>query len=897
MSLLVHNLRTEYKKNPLGLGSIRPRLCWEIISSERNVIQTAYQIIAKTDEKIIWNSNKVDSDQSVRIEYNGQALQSGQRVYWKVKVWDNQGNESDWSDTAYWEMGLMQSNDWKAFWIEPNIKEDISISTPCPFLRKEFTADNKIQRAQLYVTAHGLYQVNINGQKVSDELFTPGWTSYKQRLQYQAFDVTEHIRKGKNAIGVIIGDGWYRGYLVWQGEKNLYGDKTALLLQLKLTYEDGSEELICSDKSWKSSTGPILQSDIYNGEIYDALLEKPGWDSPDFNDQQWNGVNVKDISKTNLVSPDGPPVRITETIKPIKKIITPKGEVVFDLGQNIVGWVKFSLKGDKGDKITLHHAEVLDQKGNFYTENLRAAKAEDTYLFKGEGKETYEPHFTFHGFRYIRVSEYPGEVTINDIEGRVVHSDMTPIGNFECSDPLVNRLQKNIQWGLRGNFLDIPTDCPQRDERLGWTGDAQVFASTACFNMDADSFYAKWMKDFIVDQREDGSVPWVVPMAIKDGGGTGWSDGYGATGWADAAVVIPWVVYQAYDDKRILETQYGSMKLWVEYMRKHAGDRHIFDCGFHFGDWLSFAEYYSYYYNAPDYGYAGAHTEKDLIATAYYYYSTSLLQKTATILGKEQDAKDYEQLLPKIKSAFQKEFITQTGRLISNTQTAYSLTLSFGLIPDEFKEIAAKRLADDVKHFGHLTTGFLGTPLLCDALTENGYPDLAFMLLFNKRYPSWLYPVTKGATTIWERWDCIKPDGSFQTAGMNSFNHYAYGAVGNWLYTKVAGLSIDENNPGYKKIIIKPHLTDHLTYAKAEYDSVYGHIKSHWIKEGSQLSLHVVIPPNTSAIVYIPVNDVEKISENGFKLDKHSDIQIIGTEKDRVIIDIGSGEYNFSVNT
>ena len=893
MSLRIHNLRTEYKNNPLGVGSIKPRLSWEILSSKRGVIQTAYQVIAMTGEEIIWDSQKTGSDQSVHVEYNGPTLQSAQRVCWKVKVWDNQGNESDWSDTAYWEMGLLQSDDWKASWIEPDIQEDVSISTPCPYLRKEFISKKEIQNAQLFVSAHGLYQVSINGRKVSDELFTPGWTSYDKRLQYQVFDVSEKIQNGENAIGVILGDGWYRGYLVWQGEKNLYGDKTALLLQLKLTYKDGTEELICSDKSWKSSTGAILQSDIYNGETYDARLEMPGWDTPGFNAAHWNGIHEKPYNKVKLVNPDGPPVKITETIKPIEKIITPKGELVFDLGQNIVGWVKFSLKGKKGDKITLDHAEVLDQEGNFYTENLREAKAEDTYIFKGEGTETYEPLFTFHGFRYIRVSDYPDEVTINDIEGRVIHSDMAPSGNFECSYPLVNQLQENIQWGLRGNFLDVPTDCPQRDERLGWTGDAQVFASTACFNMDTNGFYTKWMKDFIVDQREDGSIPWVVPMVVKDGGGTGWSDGYGATGWADAAVVIPWVVYQAYGDKRILEIQYESMKSWVEYMRKHAADRHIFDYGFHFGDWLSFAEYYSYFYNAPDYGYAGAHTEKDLIATAYYYYSTSLLQKTATVLGKEKDAKDYEQLLPKIKAAFQKEFITQTGRLISNTQTAYSLALSFDLIPDEFKEIAAKRLADDVNHFGHLTTGFLGTPLLCDALTENGYPDLAFMLLFNKKYPSWLYPVTKGATTIWERWDCIKPDGSFQTAGMNSFNHYAYGAVGNWLYTKVAGLRTDEKYPGYKRIIIKPNLANELSYAKAEYHSVYGSVMSHWTKEKDTLTMHVLIPANTSAIIYVPATNLEKITEGEVKLNDNKDIRVIGMEDGRVVLEVGSGDYSF----
>ncbi len=621
----------------------------------------------------------------------------------------------------------------------------------------------------------GLYELSINGHKVGDEYFTPGWTSYQKRLQYQVFDVSNLLVEGENAIGAILGDGWYRGYLVWQGNKNLYGEKIALLAQLKITYADGSEEWIVSDSTWKSSTGAILQSDIYNGETYDARLETTGWDKPGFNDSAWQPIETIAPPVAPLVASEGSPVRITQVLRPIEKIITPKGELVFDMGQNFVGWVQFSLTGKAGEQITIDHAEVLDQDGNFYTANLRAAKAQDTYIFKGAGLETWHPRFTFHGFRYIRISHYSGEIEIDNMEGHVVHTDMEKTGDFTCSDPMINQLQQNIDWGLRGNFLDVPTDCPQRDERLGWTGDAQVFASTAVFIRHTAPFYTKWMKDLALEQRTNGSVPWVVPNVVKDGGGTGWSDGFGATGWADAALVIPWEVYQAYGDTRILESQYESMRGWVEYMIRHSGDRYIFDFGFHFGDWLSFAEYMSYHYNAPDYGYAGAYTEKELVATAYFYYSTTLMMKIANILGKQDDAERYAAILPKIKKAFQREFITETGRITSNSQTAYTLALSFGLYDETLHTNGAERLANDVNHFEHLTTGFLGTPLLCKALSDNGYADLAYMLLFNKRYPSWLYPITKGATTIWERWDGIKPDGSFQTVGMNSFNHYAFG--------------------------------------------------------------------------------------------------------------------------
>lgn len=899
-SIKVTALRTEYKINPIGIQESNPRLFWQMNSLLQNNTQSAYQIKAslskaglENGKNLIWDTKKVKSDECTHIIYNGSKLKSEQRVYWQVKIWDNNGNVSDWSEISFWEMGLLNVSDWKAQWIEPDIKEDENKPYPCPLLRTNFKVKRSIKDARIYATCHGLYQVNLNGAKVGDELFTPGWTSYKKRLQYQIYDVTNQIKKGENAIGVILGDGWYRGPLVWQGEKNLYGKKSALLLQLKITYEDGSEEMIISDKTWKSTTGAILKSEIYDGETYDARLEKNGWDTAGYNDKDWNKCIEREYDNNILTNSTGSPVRITQVLKPIKKFKTPKGELVFDFGQNMVGWVSFKLQGEVGSKITIHHAEVLDADGNFYTDNLRDAKQQIQYIFKGKGLETFEPHFTFQGFRYIRISDYNNDISVDDIVGKVIHSDMTPTGEFECSDTLINRLQKNIQWGLRGNFLDVPTDCPQRNERLGWTGDAQVFAPTACFNMNTASFYTKWMQDFTVDQKADGSVPWVVPNVIKNGGGTGWSDGYGATGWADAAVIIPWTVYQSYGDTQILHNQYKSMRAWEEYMITHSGDRYIFDYGFHFGDWLAFAEYMSYKYAAPDYGFAGAHTDKDLIATAYFYYTTGLMQKIASILGKTEDAQKYANIRPKIKAAFQKEFVTETGRLSSNTQTAYILALSFGIMPDEFKDIAAKRLADNVDHFGHLTTGFLGTPLICQALSENGYPNLAYMLLFNKKYPSWLYPVTMGATTIWERWDGIKPDGSFQDVGMNSFNHYAYGAVGNWLYTQVAGIQLDSNKPGYKHIIIKPLVTDQLSFAKASYLSLYGKIVSYWQQKDDMIQLDVTIPANTTANIYIPAKSKEQVTINNKALTQSKFINITDFKDGYVKLEVGSGDYRF----
>ena len=879
--LKVIGLVTEYYKNPLGIDSPSPRLSWKLECDGQNIVQTAYHIrcaysIADLENNInlVWDSGKITSDETVHIEYRGKELNSGDRIYWQVKVWNNIGEESSWSEMAFWEMGLLDPSDWKAKWIEPELKEDPSKSNPCPLLRKEFKIDKEIKNARIYTTAHGLYQLQFNGEKVGDEEFTPGWTAYQKRIQYQVYDVTEQLKTGTNAIGAILGDGWYRGFFGWQGKKNHYGEKTALLIQLQLTFSDGSEETIVSDASWKASTGAILESEIYHGEVYDARLEQTDWDQPGFDDRSWSAVIEKDYGFQELESSTGPKVRVIQEIKPIEKFVTPKGETVLDFGQNLVGRIRFSLNGKTGEKISIYHAEVLDKEGNFYTTNLRPAKQRIEYTFKGDGTETYHPHFTFMGFRYIKIEDFPGEINPEDFTAEVIHSDMEFTGNFECSDPLVNRLQQNIQWGLRGNFLDVPTDCPQRDERMGWTGDAQVFAPTACFNVNAAPFFGKWLKDLEAEQREDGNVPWVVPNLIENGGGTGWSDGFGGTGWADAATVIPWVIYERFGDKRILEQQYQSMQAWEEYMIREAGENYLYNTGFHFGDWLSFAEYSSYIYNAPDYGFAGAHTEKDLLATAYFYYSTKIMEQTAEILGKEDDAKKYAALLPKIKTAFKNEFITPNGRLISNTQAAYAVALTFGIIPDENLEKAAEELAKNVEHFQHLTTGFLGTPVLCDALTNIGRPDLAYKLLFNKKYPSWLYAVTMGATTIWERWDGIKPDGTFQNEGMNSFNHYAYGAVGNWLYTRVAGLQTDPKTPGYKKIIIKPVITDKLDFAKASLNTMYGLVTSEWKRIESNLELKVTVPVNTSATVFVPSKN-----DSGY-----------------VVHEVGSGTFSFTSN-
>ena len=655
-ALEVASLRTEYKENPLGIDTRKPRLSWQLQSSARGVAQSAYQVRVSRSERslragrdLVWDSGRVASDESIHRPYDGPPLQSGQRYYWQVHVWDGAGRTSAWSAPAWWEMGLLEPADWKASWIEPDLPEDVKTSGPAPMLRHEFKAKGGVERARAYVTSHGLYEMQLNGQRVGDQVFTPGWTSYNKRLQYQTYDVTSLIKKGDNALGVMLGNGWYRGFLAWQDRRNIYGDRLALLCQIKITYKDGREEIVGTDGSWKAATSPILMSEIYHGETYDARLEKAGWATAGFADGGWSKVKVADHRKDDLIAPEGPPVRRIEELRPVKVLKTPAGETVVDLGQNMVGWVRLKAQGPAGTTITLRHAEVLDKAGNFYTENLRAAKTTMQYTMKGGGPETFEPHFTFFGFRYVAVAGYPGEVTPESLTGVVVHSDMARTSEFETSKPLVNQLQHNIIWGQKGNFLDVPTDCPQRDERLGWTGDAQAFSLTAAFNMDVASFFTKWLKDVAADQFASGSVPHVVPNVLSDFEGQ--SPG-GAAGWADAAVIIPWNMYLSYGDKRVLETQYDSMVKWVGYQKKRAGDDYIWDGDLHFGDWLAFAS------NASDY--PGATTGKDLIATAFFAHSTDLLRRAALVLGKKDDAARYGEQLGRIKSAFRREFVTET---------------------------------------------------------------------------------------------------------------------------------------------------------------------------------------------------------------------------------------------
>ncbi|WP_258137335.1 alpha-L-rhamnosidase [Mucilaginibacter phenanthrenivorans] len=878
----VDNLTCEYKINPISVDVTNPRLSWKLITLQRNLRQTAYEVRVGSNAatilkglNIVWTSGRIPSDQSVHIYYGGRPMISRQKVYWQVRVWNNKGQVTPWSQINSWKMGLLRSDDWTAHWIQSNDAQDTT-GGASPMFRNDFMLTHKVKAAHLYISAHGLYEAQVNGKRIGDDYFSPGFTSYNKRLQYQVYDITSSLQKGLNAFGVTLGDGWYRGY-TYDRKKNVYGKKLALLFQLEVLYTDGKRQIFVSDKSWKVTYGAIRSSSFFDGEVYDARKEIPKWATPGFNDAGWQPVRVNDLIKDKLIAMAGPPVKKEERFAPRQVLTTPEGDRVVDFGQNLVGWVKFKLKGKAGDTIKLYHGEVLDQKGNFYNKNLRTAKQEITYVFKSDTAETYEPHFTFQGFRYVKITGYKGPIDSTNVMAYALYSDMDQTGKFSASNPLINQLQHNILWGQKGNFIDIPTDCPQRDERLGWTGDAQAFGRTATFNMDVAGFFTKWLKDLSADQIKGGAVPYVIPNVLD-------STYSAASGWSDVATIMPWNVYLAYGDKQVLRQQYESMKAWVTYIQQHTRNN-LWDTGNHFGDWL--------FYSGTDYEEGAAHTDKNLIAQAFYAHSTQLLINAARILNKEDDVKKYVQLLINIKKAFMSEYVTPNGRMISGTQTSYVLALNFDLLPEDLRESAAKRLVQNIDSYdGHITTGFLGTPYICHVLSRFGFTDRAYDLLMNESYPSWLYPVKHGATTIWERWDGIKPDGSFEDPAMNSFNHYAYGAIGDWMYRVIAGINTDETSPGFHRTIISPHPGGRLKNADGELETMYGKVKSAWSIADGNITVDITVPPNTSAQIILPLVGSD-VMESGVEITSITDLTNVKNAGDDIQLNAGSGTYHF----
>jgi alpha-L-rhamnosidase len=890
-------LRCEYRVDPLGIDERAPRLSWVLESDGQSQTQSAYRILVagneealEAEENLLWDSGKVESGRTVGVEYGGEALGSGSRCVWKVCVWDGAGNPSPYAGPAVFETGLLERSDWEGAWISAGEDPDQDFDpptgeqyddlanglAPSPYLRKVFSLDRPVRRARLYATARGVYELSINGQRVGEDVLAPGWTDYDQRVQYQTYDVTQLLAEGPNVLGAVLGDGWFAGFVGFDPKHRgaLYGPRPQLLAQLDVEYEDGTAEGITTDGSWRRSTGPILFSDLLMGESYDARKEMPGWAEPGFGDSDWYGVEVEEIGDSNLVAQPDEGIRVTEEVE-AKTVTEPRdGVYVFDMGRNMVGWVRLTVEGEAGTEITLRHAEAMNPDGTIYTTNLRSARATDRYILGGGSEEVYEPRFTFHGFRYVEVTGYPGEPPLGVVTGRVVHSATPPSGSFGCSSPMVNELQENIVWGQRGNFLSVPTDCPQRDERLGWMGDAQVFVRTASFNMDVAAFFEKWMTDVEDAQSHEGAFPDVAPL-LK---GSGLIDlRWGAPAWGDAGVIVPWTIYRTYGDTRIIERHYDAMTRWMEYLRGANPDLIRKNrMGNNYGDWLS-----------PK----GDHTPKHLLATAYWAYDTKLMAEMAEALGREDDAREYRNLNENIKAAFNGAYVSSEGRIEGDTQTCYLLALHMDLLPEELRSAAADHLVRTIERADwHLSTGFVGVGYLCPVLTETGYTDVAYRLLENETYPSWGYTVKNGATTIWERWDGWTEENGFQSPNMNSFNHYSLGSVGEWLYRYVAG--IDLGAPGYGRIVIHPRPGGSLTHARAEYDSVRGLVSSSWKIEDDRFVLEVLIPPNTTATVHVPSTD--GVSEAGRPVDEADGVEFLRAGGGETVLSIGSGRYEFA---
>ena len=1036
-------LRCEYRENPLGIDAPSPHLSWQSDSTERNWKQAAYQVsVASNLDRLqsghadVWDSGKTDSDESVGIIYQGPAMESRKRYYWKVRVWDSAGQVSESSQEAWWEMGLLHPADWKAKWIAwrnpedeadrkgirwiwvkgqdamavapkasakihlsvslsekpragvlflavrgdysatvnghdvggkrewgafdrsdivdelkvgdnvveinvtaPDVPQwgpnagtkttkaalaalvkitdadgsvkrfpsgekwqagagsdssgqsaavvaelaDKNLGDPGPLpqaaasFRHTIDVPKQVARARLYVTALGTYRVYLNGNRVGGDVLTPDFTDYRKRVLYQTYDVTEYVNAGKNQISALLGDGWYGSPLTWVG-MYFFAPPIRLRAQLELNYADGSHDTVSTDDSWKATASAILESQIYGGETYDAREEKPGWQQANFDDSHWGQASIAAAPPIAVTSQITAPVRVIETL-PAKQVnLLPNGAYLFDMGQNMVGWVTLKVKGPPGTKVRLRFAEILNSDGTIYTANLRNADATDTYILKGGNEESFTPHFTFHGFRYVELTGYPGTPSVDALKGEVVSSvSGEPSAKLATSSDLVNHMWEIGLWGQRGNYLSIPTDCPQRDERLGWMGDAGVFWRTGSYNFDVAAFSQKFIQDIVDAQTTQGAFTNVSPNTLPFGGGgtegtSAWNEGMvGAPGWGDAGVIVPWTTWMQYADKTAIEKNWDAMQHWMDFIQSRNPDFvRKNGVGPNFADWL-----------APD-----PNTNKDLLATAYWALIANMMSQMAHAVGKETDAQRYREVAQNIRSAFQKAYIKDDGTVGTGTQTSYVVALYTKMAPESLEPALVDKLVKDIeRHNWHLSTGFLGTPFLLFTLADHGRADVAYRLLLNETYPSWGYMLSKGATTWWERWN-----GDTGDPAMNSYNHYAFGSVVAWVYRYAAGIDTGLNAPGFKEIVIHPHPDSRMPSARAEYESVFGKIVSDWKgTPAGPFSLQVTIPANTSAKVYLPATAGAHVSEGGKPI-------AVQSQDGMYEVHIGSGTYNLEVN-
>ena len=889
------NLTCEYLHNPLGIDVAKPRLSWTISSDRRGAVQTAYQILVasgeiglKADKGYLWYSVKVESDHSTFVEYAGKRLTSERRCYWKVRVWTGGNKPSNWSEPAFWTMGLLGKNAWKGEWIAYRAKLDadetadmsvqhdaespsrIMQKVASPLLRKEFVATKPIKRATAYICGLGFHELHINGEKVGDAVLEPSYTRYDKRALYVTHDVTKLVKKGDNAIGVMLGNGWYNCHSrdSWDFDRAQWRNPPRMLFQMKIEYADGSKGLIVSDGSWKTTTGPIVYDCIRNGEHYDARKEKPGWDKPDYSDSDWKPVVIVSAPTDKIVAEMAPPAKVMETLKPVKMTEPKPGVFVFDMGRNIAGWCRLKVAGPVGTTVTIRYDERLHEDGTLNQQNaehIRTGEFQtERYTLKGVGTEVWEPRFVYNGFQYAQVEGFPGKPTLDSLDLRIVHASFDQIGDFECSNELLNKIHKLTQRSYVSNFIGYPTDCPHR-EKNGWTGDSQLASETGLYNFNGAANYTRWMNDFDDCQLDDGNLPGIVPTGTW---GYAWGNG---PAWDSAYFLIPWYVYTYEGDSHLLKAHYAGYKKYIDFVTKRSPDG-IADFGL--GDWC------------PPEGGAGGHaTPAALTSTGYYYVDVKIASVVAGMLGNYGDQKRYANLAEKIRNAFMAKFYNrETGKFTGDEQCGMATAIYQGLAPDSEKDKIMAALVDDVmnKRNGHLWAGILGTKYLLHALTDNGRADVAYTVTSQKTWPSWGNWIEMGATSLWEDWN-----------GVSSRNHIMFGDVDAWFYEALAGINPDPAHPGFKHTIIRPHVVGDLKWAKAHHQTMYGMIKSSWKLDGGKITLNVEIPANTTASVYVPTTSADSVTESGKPAAKADKVKFVRTDGEWAVFEVGSGSYSF----
>ena len=884
-------LRLEYRDNPLGIDVAAPRFSWLAAPANakaRGLRQTAYRILVGSSESALragsgdlWDSGRVASADSAQIVYAGKPLVSRAAAFWKVQVWDQRGKASEWSSPAEWSMGLLRPEDWQSKWIgrdEPAGSEAPDRRLPARYLRTEFTVGKPVRRAMVYYSGLGTSELYLNGAKVGDHVLSPGLTDYDKRALYVTFDVTRQLTAGKNAIGLILGNG--RFYAPRAERTRNFGFPKAIL-RLDIEYEDGSISAVVTGPEWKLSThGPILANNEYDGEEYDARRELAGWDRAGFDDSAWEAAQVVTAPAGALAAQMANPLRVVQSLNPVSVKMVRPGVWIYDMGQNMVGWCHLIVSGPKGTQVQLRHAETLAPDGSLYVANLRTARATDIYTLRGEGSEVYEPRFTYHGFRYVELtaSPVPAIPRAFELVGRVVHDDMQAVADFSSSSEMLNQIHHNVFWGIRGNYRSIPTDCPQRDERQGWLGDRSQVSRSESYMFDIAAFYTKWEQDLADSQRADGSIPDVAPNY--------WPLYNDDITWPSTFLFVPGMLYDQYGDRRVLERAYPAIKKWIEHERGYLQDGLMPKDMY--ADWCVPPEDPKLIHSKDP----ARVTNRTLIATAYYYHLLRLAARYARMLDQPADATGYEALAEQVNAAFQKRFLKPaTGVYDNATQTSSILPLFFNLAPAENRAALLASLVNNIVKVtdGHVGTGLVGAQFLMRTLTDNGRSDLAYEIATQPTYPGWGYMVSKGATTVWELWN-----GDTADPAMNSGNHVMQiGDLAVWMYEYLAGIRPDPANPGFRHVLIHPYPAGDLTFVKASHESLYGKIAASWKRDGGAFTLSVSIPPNTSATVWMPAKDTASVTESGHPVAHARGVKFLRTEGDSALFEIESGDYMF----